>query len=751
MERTFDESQIKRRLRQISIITLVVIAILSALIFLSYQSVKLIFESSYEHKIHTESNEIVQTLKREIYTDIYALNTLSIFVKDGKFIASSLASQAISESPFDVISFFNPDGSCIRLTQDGQIINNYFSKIPLTLQKAIIHSFEGRSSISDPFFPEDNSEPLIAITTPIRHNHEIIGVLSGTKALSNLNRVLARASIQYTDLNSILLTKEGKILSLGNISLLKNISDLNIDEIALFNEEGKKQLLAALNTPLASNFSFKYNENTYIFHINPLGINDWYLITLEQVKIGDTPGYSALIALIYILAFVLLCGILSAAFGYVLLRKNYTTQLKLASYDQLTGTFNLFKLHTELKKLNYKNNKYGLIALNIRDFHYLNKIAGELRANNILKVIVKSAREFSQIIYICRTGVDQFYFFTDLNTYEEISTLIKALTKRIDSNLTLFSLQLPVVFYCGVAISNQFDDEESLIHKVNFTQKQVSKSYTHQIAFYDDNTFNHEQFIKYIESQMQQALQNHEFKLYLQPKVNLKKDEVVAAEAVVRWQKPDGTLIYPGDFIPIFEENGFCINLDLFVFTQICKQLKEWQEQKIRPINISINQSMILLLRKDYIYTISEIIKQYDIDPQFITIEILESLAAQNINELINCINNIHSLGLKVALDDFGSGYSSLNVLSQINIDELKFDKNFLTEKEDKKFALNKVILKHMVDLAQSLNIVSVAEGCENIETIQFLKSINCDVAQGFYFDKPLPLTEFVDKYLKNK
>ena len=157
---------------------------------------------------------------------------------------------------------------------------------------------------------------------------------------------------------------------------------------------------------------------------------------------------------------------------------------------------------------------------------------------------------------------------------------------------------------------------------------------------------------------------------------------------------------------------------------------------------------MNLLLRKDYITNIHRIIDTTEVDPKLITVEILESIAAQNINELINCVNNIHFLGLKVALDDFGSGYSSLNVLSQIKIDELKFDKEFLMEKDPKKQKYNEAILRHMTELAASFNIKTVAEGCETAQNLNFLKNIKCNVAQGYYFDKPLILESFVEKYL---
>ncbi|EFY06649.1 EAL domain-containing protein [Succinatimonas hippei] len=752
MDIFFDETQIKKKLRRITIISVLTIVILSGLIFTSYSSIKLYLSSAYTHMVHTESNEIAVTLKREILGDLNAIKTLAIFTKDAEMLKLQLPNRNLQSSNFDIIGFWNPDGSCTQVSLSGVKTNTDFSQLALEVQIAIIHAFEGQSAISDPYFSTSADKRLCTVCVPIRdENNDIIAVLSGAKDLTNFNRTLLRASERFPEINSVLVTRKGKIVAKVLEPLFQNQNASNIFDLPLFNDEIKQKLNEALQKQHPSNINIQYLNNDYTMHVNPIVVNDWFLITLEIAKLTDTPGYSSLIAVIYTLAFLLICGLISAIVSYIYIRRGYNKQLELASFDLLTGAYNIFKFKKELSNISFKEKEVTLIALNIRDFHYLNEIAGTEVCNEILKTIVVSTKNFKEIIYKCRTRVDQFYLLITPTDPIAINKLFFEFIHTIENNLSNFSIQLPIVFYASYAISSANDNDSTLLHKVDFVQKQMKKSYVHKLEAYDDKTHQQEKFIKQIEGKMRQALENDEFKIYLQPKIEVSSGKLVSAEAVVRWHQADGSIIFPNSFISIFEENGFCVDLDLYNFQKICLIIKQWQQQFKTNLNISINQSMNLLLRKDYIANIHRIIDKTEVDPKLITIEILESIAAQNINELINCVNNIHFLGLQVALDDFGSGYSSLNVLAKIKIDELKFDKEFLLEKDPIKQKYNEEILRHMTELAASFNIKTVAEGCETAQNLSFLKKINCNIAQGFFFDKPLSLENFIEKYLTNK
>ncbi|WP_281756716.1 PDC sensor domain-containing protein [Succinatimonas hippei] len=250
--------------------------------------------------VHTESNEIAVTLKREILGDLNAIKTLAIFTKDAEMLKLQLPNRNLQSSNFDIIGFWNPDGSCTQVSLSGVKTNTDFSQLALEVQIAIIHAFEGQSAISDPYFSTSADKRLCTVCVPIRdENNDIIAVLSGAKDLTNFNRTLLRASERFPEINSVLVTRKGKIVAKVLEPLFQNQNASNIFDLPLFNDEIKQKLNEALQKQHPSNINIQYLNNDYTMHVNPIVVNDWFLITLEIAKLTDTPGYSSLIAVIY--------------------------------------------------------------------------------------------------------------------------------------------------------------------------------------------------------------------------------------------------------------------------------------------------------------------------------------------------------------------------------------------------------------------------------------------------------------------
>ena len=247
---------------------------------------------------------------------------------------------------------------------------------------------------------------------------------------------------------------------------------------------------------------------------------------------------------------------------------------------------------------------------------------------------------------------------------------------------------------------------------------------------------------------MEDSLKNDEFLVYYQPKFNLYSNKVCGSEALVRWLH-DGRLISPGNFIPIFEDNGFIVDVDLYVYEQVCKKLRELIDAGYKVYPVSVNFSRAHLKNNSIIKRLDEVIQKYDIDPRLIHIEITESAVAIGDSFAPTLLNEIHKLGLKLSMDDFGSGLSSLNSLRRLPFDILKLDKDFfqhdvITQRE-------RIVISNIINLARELDMEIVAEGIETEEQAQFLRNIDCPVVQGFLFSKPIPCDEFVEKYIKNQ
>ena len=239
---------------------------------------------------------------------------------------------------------------------------------------------------------------------------------------------------------------------------------------------------------------------------------------------------------------------------------------------------------------------------------------------------------------------------------------------------------------------------------VRFALDTARSSLKHNIWFYDTRLHESEILENYVESHMNQALENGEFKMFLQPKIDLKTGRVGGAEALVRWIPDSGKMIYPGQFIPVFENNGFCSNLDMYMVEQACRQ-------------------------------------------------ILEGLAMENTDELNEKILRLRELGFRISMDDFGSGYSSLNTLASLKIDELKFDREFLLRLKDSNMDYSRqiVIMNEIVELTKKLKIKTVVEGVETEENEELIKSFGCEYGQGFYYSRPVSVQEFSEKYLNHK
>lgn len=248
-----------------------------------------------------------------------------------------------------------------------------------------------------------------------------------------------------------------------------------------------------------------------------------------------------------------------------------------------------------------------------------------------------------------------------------------------------------------------------------------------------------------LEKDFEEGIENNEFKIFLQPKFDVKTEKIVGAEALIRREK-EGRLIMPNAFIPEYERTGVITKLDMFVFESMCKKLREWEDKGYRVFPIAINESRRHLYNENHTNELEQIVKLYNVNPNLIELELTETVVVENIESAKEAERRVHALGFVVSMDDFGVGYSSFYMLKNINIDILKIDKSFSDEvMEDKR---GRIILDSIIDMAKKLQIKTVAEGIETKEQLEYLKQIGCDMVQGYYFEEPLQIKEFEQKYI---
>lgn len=431
---------------------------------------------------------------------------------------------------------------------------------------------------------------------------------------------------------------------------------------------------------------------------------------------------------------------------------NENKLLQLSCYDELTGAYNRTYFCKLLEQKMESRQPWGLIALNIRNFKYINDTYGTYRGDQLLCGITELLRQdLREGELLCRPTADAFYLAVSDCRDQDIRQRIEGLEPRLKALAGELLDGYRLSFYCGAVSSVTSPALSGLQANLNCATVALAHAKhggDNSVCIYDEAIHRQEQLRQYIEANMHRALEEGEYQIYLQPKMNLHTGRVESAEALVRWQTRDRGLLMPNQFIPLFEENGFCKDLDLYVLEKACQLLKEWTDKGIPPISISINQTKALFVSDDYLDRLLEITARYQVDPRYIVLEILEGLAFENIDQLNDTIARLHAAGFQVSMDDFGSGYSSLNTLGKLHIDQIKLDRMFLMDlKDDQRNAQNDVMLL-IFALAKKLGVETVTEGVETQADEVLIQSMGCNYGQGYYYSKPIPVREFCQTFL---
>lgn len=418
-----------------------------------------------------------------------------------------------------------------------------------------------------------------------------------------------------------------------------------------------------------------------------------------------------------------------------------------AEHDELTGLYNKRKFLVVTKDLLERNPDidFAIIRWNIDRFRTLHSLYGDEVATKLLKEMADFFLKNMQIpSTYARLEDDNFVCCVrqDEQLYGRLLTrATKALEKLEIGCLITLSLGIYEITDRQIPIDKMCDFADVPIEAIR-------DKYISQFAYYNEQAIQERFMEQEILLQMEQAIAEEQFVIYYQPVVSLSDQKTVSAEALVRWMHPERGITSPGVFIPIFEKNGFITKLDYYVWDKVCRYQKERMDQGLELIPISVNISRRSIYDLDISYRLSSLIHKYGIPSDCLRLEITESAYMDNGDLLVSTVKDLKSMGFVVMMDDFGSGYSSLNTLKDLPVDILKIDMKFMEHFENSSRAGN--ILTSVVRLAKWIGMPVIAEGVETQAQLDFLKSIGCDKIQGYYYSKPLPPEEF-EAFLKTK
>lgn len=422
---------------------------------------------------------------------------------------------------------------------------------------------------------------------------------------------------------------------------------------------------------------------------------------------------------------------------------------RLAYEDEVTGGKNLnyFREFVGGTMEKYEGMPFVIHRFDISNFRYINEAYGHIRADKLLKAIIEEADAIFYSKELCiRMNADQFALFTR-NT-QDLEDRFFVFSDKVNARALDIGIRYPIKFKRGVyQVRNREEDISLMIDKANMARKMLIAEEKENVSYYSDRLADDLKKTDKIESEMETALFNREFKMYVQPKWDIKEDRLYGGEALVRWMKDDGNMIYPSDFVPVFEKNGFIEQLDIFMLESACKLIREQLDsgQPIYPI--SVNQSRMLLNDPDYINRITAMLDKYQVPKGYIELEITESMLFSERDKMISILNELKEMELQLSMDDFGSGYSSLNLLKDFPFDVLKIDKEFFSEATTSESSV--WILRMIIEMAEGLGIRVICEGVETQEQIEMLRRIGCRYVQGYYYSKPIPVERFVEQYCR--
>ena len=402
--------------------------------------------------------------------------------------------------------------------------------------------------------------------------------------------------------------------------------------------------------------------------------------------------------------------------------------------------------------------KFMLIEADMRGFKFINQKYGEARANKTLlqfsKILYEITKSYNGIL--SRGYADHFYIFIKITSVHKSMHVFKQDLERLTAQIKEIDIPLSPKF--GITFHLPKKNEgtpsiQTLINQTTFARNSVKENALQQYAIYDSKMLRQSSSDNYIESYMHKALEKNEFFVMYQPKIDLLTDKVVGAEALVRWDSRELGYMPPNAFIPLFERNNFVVKLDFYVYEQVFKFLRKCLDNNEPVVPISVNMSRNHNKPEKFVHEFTHLLKRYDIPPALIEVELLERSSLDK-NLLREITLMLQKEGFKVAMDDFGSGESSLNMLSTIPVNVLKFDRSFLFASDTENGTLDETaenFIETLVDLGKNLKKETIFEGVETEEQRDFLRKIKCDQVQGFFYSKPLREDEYMQFLKKHR
>lgn len=730
-------------------IILIVLMIVSLGVYANSMSEELKKEALNRLKEIAQSNRVV------VYSALddkqQALKQMASFIRSRDIYIDSenidLLKEVSLTNHFDKIGIISPNDEVFIVDSGGaktvklKNTQGYFERALLD-KKQIISV--GADKTGD--------KALLVFKTSLDRDGKINNILFAASYIEHLKNYIT-LDIFNGNGYSVIIDKNGnKIIESNNAILVPHDTNNVVKNI---------QLVKGIDSELVQNFAddlqhdrvglLKFDSRTsegeiYCYY-QPLGLDDLYLLTIIPAKFIDDK-YNMFIDTIYYL-FTILCSIIILILASIIFleRKKQKDLSKILFKDEITNGYSYAKFYKEvsawLKKDGYKNKAF--ISLDIDNFKIINDVFGYQTGNKLLQKIFDILnKSINTNGFFSREYADNFVIIVKYETNRDIVKFVELLLKEIKEINLVQEDKYVLVPSMGIYILNERHESiEEMKNNAMMARRIVKNKYNTLYNFYYDGIKRSIIEKKNILDNIYKGLDKREFVPYFQPKYDTKTRKIISSEALIRWIKPDGTMIPPVKFIPVAEELGIIGKIDEYMFEAICRQQSIWREKGVKVCPISVNISRNKLYEQGFIDNCLAVMKSYEVTTDDIQIEITEGSLVKESKVGRNIINKLRDNGFEVLIDDFGTGFSSISMIRNISATKLKIDKSFVDDNTDK----GKQMLCHIIGMGKTMNMKTIAEGVETKEQYEFLLKHGCDAIQGYYFAKPMP-ADMYEEYL---
>lgn len=577
--------------------------------------------------------------------------------------------------------------------------------------------------------------------------NNIIGVLGGTGNKESMQRLIQPVSFDGQGLTCIADTEGNVVISPTDLDPFMRLDDIFKEDSEETTVRNIKRMQENMKEGKNGVFSFvAVDGRELILSYNILKSYDWVLLTLVPADLISYETDRYVIQTFAIVAGTILLFLFFLLILLFIYRNNRRRLEYIAFVDAVTGGMNnaafCLKLRETLK--NARRNEYTVAVINIRNFKMINESFGTHEGDRTLHYCMQILRKNVKEGEIAARGnADDFFLCLKEGNRNIVAARLQEIVREINSFNENLENPYHLSFRQGAYLIDEPDLDSTIIQDRVMTACMNQQKFGENSCVFYDICFTQKMKQEHeLNAMFRGALENGDFKVYFQPKVSLEDEKTAGAEALVRWQHPEEGMISPGDFIPLFEKNGNICRLDCYVFEEVCRTIDRWRREGRKLFPVSVNLSRQHFKRNDFLNQFADVAAKYRIPEGLLELELTESIFFDDnsIAMVRESINRMHELGFKCSLDDFGSGFSSLGLLKEFDVDTIKLDRRFFLDMSKPKA---EDVVECLIDLAGRLKVKTVAEGIETQEQIDFLKQIHCDMVQGFFYSPPLRAEEF--------